>query len=132
MKTKVDSVAYHIVRVFQRIALLYTALCTVIYWVVLLVFAILVEYSIQTVGHEFRDRQATQTAITAATNALLWQALYAGLAAVVLTLAMLAFARVRRYEKRMVIDGIVIAVFCAYTVAISQFAISYFIGHYLV
>lgn len=127
MKAKAESVAYYILRIMQRITLLYTALCTVIFWAVLLIVVILIEYSIQSVGHEYQDGEAAQSTITTAVNALSWQVLGAAITMVVVTLAMLAFRRVRRDEKRLVVDSVVVGVFCVVSVVLAQFAVQYFI-----
>jgi hypothetical protein len=123
---------YYGMRILQRLGLLFVGLHTLIYWVAFLVTVYLEEYSRQTVGHQFRDPVATDKTLVDVVNLLSWRVLYSAIFSALITVAMLAIPRVRRYEKRLVVDGLVIVVFCVLSVMASQFVVQLFVQHYFI
>ena len=84
------------------------------------------------VGHQWRDATALNNAMQTALDHLEWNAIVMSFVAVVLSLVLLLLPRVRQFEKRLVIDGVVIAVFCLFAVLLAVRLETSFIRQYLV
>lgn len=131
MKRITSSTLYYSLRIVQRWALLVTGLVTVIHWVVLLSITISTTMIGQQTNHGYRNPQLLNDTIRTATDRLYLQVTVAAAVATILTLAMLCMPRVRQFEKRLVIDSLVIVVFCWVSVALSQPLVQTFINTYL-
>ncbi|MET0779499.1 MAG: hypothetical protein ABWY71_01555 [Candidatus Saccharimonadales bacterium] len=119
--TKKQAAIYHTVRVAQRFSLLALAFSTVLYWVLLITIEISGTAARETAGHEWRNIGQLDGALRTATNHLLWNVLLTGGIALALTAALTRFPRVLKFEKRVIIDSMVIILFC---LLVSVFAVT--------
>jgi hypothetical protein len=119
--TKKEAITYHTVRVAQRLSLLALVFSTVLYWVTLITIEISGTAARETAGHEWRNISQLDGALHTATNHLLWNVLLTGGIALALTAALTRFPRVLKFEKRVIIDSMVVILFC---LLISVFAVT--------
>ncbi|HEV7454258.1 MAG TPA: hypothetical protein VGO07_03280 [Candidatus Saccharimonadales bacterium] len=119
--TRKQAIMYHTVRIAQRFSLLALAFSTVLYWVTLITIEISGTAARETAGHQWRNIDQLDGALRTATNHLLWNVLLAAGIALALTAALTRFPRVLQFEKRVLIDSIVVILFC---LLMSVFAVS--------
>ncbi len=103
---------YYIARVAQRISLLAAAGCTVILWATLVSISHTVSYGVMNEAIKATSQDDLFAGITKELDKLTMYAAFASVLAIVITILMMKFLRVRKNEKRLVIDGVVIAGFC--------------------
>lgn len=107
-----QSTIYYVGLVVQRISLLLAAASTVILWSTLIALAhdMNVPHFIE--GAKLVDAAEINRGITLEISSLTAYAATLSLLAIIVTLLLLKLPRVRKYEKKMVVDGVVIAGFC--------------------
>ena len=108
---KTQSIEFYIGLVIQRISLLLAAASTMILWATLISIGHGVVF-LNLQGGKINNPVAADAGITNEINKLTHYAVFFSLLSVALTLALMALPRVRKYEKKMVATGLVIAVFC--------------------
>jgi uncharacterized BrkB/YihY/UPF0761 family membrane protein len=108
-----QSSSYYAARVIQRVALLLAAGSTIILWTSLIAIARTTSLYASYVD---TTQTSTQTELTAGISheisTLTNYAATLSVLAIVLSLLLLGLPRVQKYEKRIVVDGAVIATFC--------------------
>jgi len=129
-KLKKPAAFYYILRIAQRFGLLTQGLLAAIYWLLLINIVVANTFAQETVNHQWRNPTALNNTINIAYNALQRNFLLAAGVAVTLTMILAFLPRVRRYEKRLLVDSVVIIAFCVVSVLVAQRLITSFIqGH---
>lgn len=123
---KNQSLIYYAGRVVQRLSLLYLIGWTAIHWIVLIQVTTSLGLFSQT-GVKFDNPEIVSTGVRNATTATSYRVLSAGIGAAVITLAFLLIPRVRKFEKSLVVDSLVIITFCLVGVATSQILLKSFL-----
>ena len=121
MNANRQAILYHAVRAAQRLSVLAVGFSTVLYWAMLINVAVTGTAARETVGHQWRHTIQFDSAVHAATDRLLWNVLLSGGIALLLTAALTRIPRVLKFEKRLLIDSVVIIAFCLF---VSVFAVA--------
>ncbi len=109
---KSTDTTYYIARVVQRISLLVAAGSTVILWATLVSISHTVSYGVFSSVVEKFNQQDLFNGVTTELDRLTTCAVIMSGLAILISLLMMKFLRVRKNEKRLVVDGVVIASFC--------------------
>lgn len=104
---KANSSLYYLGRILQRLVLFTTITVTGIYWALLITVMVL-----NIVSNEAKDTIYQNHVLDTITNGLQAHAVKWAVLTAAVSLLLLTIARFRKYEKPLVVDGIVIAVFC--------------------
>ena len=103
---------YYIVRIVQRISLLAAAGSTVILWATLVTISHTIGYGALSEAVKVTSQEDFIAGVTKEIDRLTMHAAIMSVLAIVITLLMIKFLRVRKNEKRLVVDGVVVAGFC--------------------
>lgn len=104
--------SYYLVYGIQRVSLLLAAAGTVMLWITLVATANDFSFlSFQNLNNSTFNTGGIQSGVLNMTNNLRSWAEILSFLAVLATLFLLKFARVRKYDKRIVIDGLILSVF---------------------
>lgn len=123
-----ERVLYGTARIAQRLSLFTLGLMTVLTWVMIVVVWITGVAGRETVGHQWRNASDFSATLTDATNKLSVAVGVLSLIALLMTGAFALFARVRRYEKRLLLDSIVFILFCLLSIVFSVILLTAFVG----
>ncbi len=108
-----QSTNYYAARVVQRITLLLAVTGTVILWIAL--FSTSLDYAVVNIGNPTPELLNEYDAATGGiTDSLANYAVAFSLIAAAVSLLLIYIPRIRKYEKRLVIDGVLIAGFCLF------------------
>lgn len=118
-KNTSQNTAYYIARIIQRISLLVAAASTFILWATLISISHTISFVGLGDGINNISQDELNNGITREIDKLTMNSVVLSIAAIVITILMLKFLRVRNNEKRLVVDGFVIAGFC---LVVSMFA----------
>jgi hypothetical protein len=116
-----QTMVYHTARVAQRFSLLALAFSTVLYWITLITIEVSGTAARETAGHEWRNIDQLDGALRTSTNHLLWNVIFTAGVALLLTAVLTRFNRVLKFEKRCLIDSMVVIIFC---LLVSVFAVT--------
>jgi len=118
-KNTSQNTAYYIARIIQRISLLVAAASTFILWATLISISHTISFVGLGDGINNISQDELNNGITREIDKLTMNSVVLSIAAIVITILMLKFLSVRNNEKRLVVDGFVIAGFC---LVVSMFA----------
>ena len=128
---KLPSVLYYVTRIAQRLSLLGFGLATIIYWVIhIRIYSETLIRFEQVAPPAFKDQERMNELANGIVNGAangIWKWFFM---ASLLTLALLMFKRVRKYEKRLIVDSAVIITFCLVSAAFIQPIIDAFMRVY--
>lgn len=122
-------VSYYAGRVLQRLSLLVAAASTVTLWGSLLAISHGFVFTNSLQGAHLTHLDELNLGISNEVNKLAYYAMACSVIALVFTLAMLVFPRVVKYEKKLVVDGVVIASFLFVFAACSQAILQSLLSH---
>ena len=125
MKFKI--LLYYAGRITQRLALYTVVGATVVHWMILIFISGSVAFRQQLVNNKFQDIDAYNREINVMLNSQSHVVLRWAIICILLTVALLAISRFRKYEKTMLIDSIVLVAFCLLSVVFSQLIVRNFI-----
>lgn len=128
VKNKSTGFIYYIARIVQRWSLLSLVGLTLIYWAVQITEAVNIRF-LSAAGTKLGDTEAKQLNHDLdRINTLLGQGLIRwAVFATIVTFGFLGFINVRKQEKRLVADSLVVIVFCILSATMSQVVIRSFI-----
>lgn len=118
---------YYVLRFLQRISLLLVLLATVIYWVILIIIVALGGYEsaqvhpVQLHGNELNA--TWQRAVNMQTT----NAIKFAVVSLLLTALMFLVLRVRKEDKKIIIDSLAVLVFCLLSVLFAQILVHSFV-----
>lgn len=129
---KSRSLWYYIVRIAQRISLLMTLTIAIAHWAALIAITISEEAlydqvqgsAINAAGADNAKHFYSRAVDTLAYASVRWMVICA-----VITIGMLCFARVRKYEKRLIVDTAVVLLFTLVSLWFSQDVVRAFVNH---
>lgn len=126
-----QGVPYYAGRVLQRLSLLLAAGSTIILWGAMLAISHGFDFSNSLQGDSvnFTHIDELSLGLSHEVNQLMHYAVAWSVAALSLSLLMLVFPRVARYEKRLVVDGVVIAGSLLVVSACSQSILQLILSH---
>lgn len=122
------SVSYYMMRAAQRWALLSLAGVTLTYWIVQITLTVNLRI-LNATSTRVPSEQSQQlySDINKANSLLSKAALSWAVACAIVTLCLVAYSRVRKHDKRLVVDSLVVVGFCLVSIVFSQVIIRTFV-----
>ena len=117
---------YYASRVLQRLVLCMVVGATVVYWAMLIAITTSVTINQKLVNHQYTDTTKVNDLISRAIHSQSLVVLRWAIIAAVMTFAILLIKRYRKFEKRVVVDSVVIVGFCVVSVTFSQMLVRAF------
>jgi uncharacterized membrane protein len=124
---KKQSILYYVLRVLQRFALLTVIGWTIVLWIVLITTVVQIQ-SVQSQGSAFTDPEMVEKTIKQAIDMTSYSVLRTGITAMILSGVLLLLTRVRKFEKRLVVDSLIIIIFCIFSAMFAQMLTRQFVS----
>jgi hypothetical protein len=117
---KSTSEVYYIVYILHRIVLCLTVILTGIYWATLVAIMVFAAYIRSLPSDEIKNAANSNTVPELIAHGLRETTLKWAVMAAAFSLLLLTIVRFRKYEKPLIIDGVVIALFCLLSALFAQ------------